>query len=88
MLEEVEQLVLLISCRIRDIQISHWIGLLNAHWKVYPRGRDWLVYHTGAIWVVMSLMMITVVMFVTIGMSEYVSMLITTTLKMAVMTTF
>ena len=87
MLEEVEQLVLLISCRIRDIQISHWLGLLNAHWKVYPRGRDWLVYHTGAIWVVMALM-ITVVTFVTIGMSVYASMLITATLKMVLMITF
>ena len=37
------QVVLLLSCRVRDIQISHWLGLINAHWKGYPRGRDWLV---------------------------------------------
>ena len=49
------QVVLLLSCRVRDIQISHWLGLLNAHWKVYPRGRDWLVY-TGLMWVAMEIM--------------------------------
>ena len=49
------QVVLLLSCRVRDIQISHWGGLLNAHWKVYPRGRDWLVY-TGLMWVAMEIM--------------------------------
>merc|ERR1712130_59118 len=42
-LEEVKKVVLLLSCRVRDIQISHWLGLLNAHWKGNPRGRDWLV---------------------------------------------
>ena len=84
-LDEGEQLVLLLSCRICDIQTSHWIGLLNAHWKVYPRGRDWLVLYTGVIWVVMALEL----MFVSIEMAVYVLMLIlTTTLMMAVMTTF
>ena len=57
-LEEVEQLVIFISCRIRDIQISHWIGLINAHWKGFPRGRDWLVLYTGVIWAVMALELI------------------------------
>ena len=65
-LEEVEQVpilllllqvVLLLSCRVRDIQISHWLGLLNAHWKVYPRGRDWLVHtrYYSILWVAMQI---------------------------------
>ena len=44
-LEEVEQLIFFLSCRVRDIQGSHWLGLLNAHskWGGSPMGRDWMV---------------------------------------------
>ena len=51
------QMMIIISCRVRDIQISHWIGLLNAHWKVYPRGRDWLGHtrYYSILWVAMQI---------------------------------